>query len=107
MIRWPWVSRGRYEDMKTRAERAEAQVDALQEHFRRLDRAAEGLPEQPREPREEPEPIPDELRWFIESFDTAGTRRYLTDEVRRLKSSGMAFSQILERLESSVMEASA
>ena len=50
-MRWPWVSRLAYETVVSERDRLRAQNDELVDHFKRVDRVANGMTERKIEPR--------------------------------------------------------
>lgn len=79
-LRWPWVSVGRLDELRAEIAWHRDREEALIGHIVRLARRSNGMAETPRLERSPPEPMPEDLREYIEGFSTAPMRR---DMLRR------------------------
>lgn len=84
---WPWVSRRAYDLLADERDRALQMCDAIRmsherltEHMKRIDRVEHGLSEQPRTPKAVPDPMPDELKKYIDGYDNSSVRAELRRE---------------------------
>ena len=105
-MKWPWVSRGRYEEARERTEdlkedRAELREERndLQEKLNRLARGQRGMPEDP-ENRSRPTEsrgteVPAEIKEIINGFDDKTIRTSLLRQVKQLrKREGMSWEEL-------------
>ena len=102
-MRLPWVSIALLDRADAELERALAQIDRqqariviLEEHNIRMDRKEHGLPEKPRpvKPRDT-EPIPPEIREYLEAFDSMEVRANIEDDIAMARSQGTPWTEIL------------
>lgn len=98
-LRWPWVSYGRYADMRERAESAEERCDALQDQLVRLTRSRNGRPEVPPDEKDtEPEVLPEVVRKRIQAFSSDTVQDQLKQEAWRARKQGTPWSEIARKL---------
>lgn len=69
-----WISRSTYKEAVRRYERAEEQVDRLQEHLARVDRTIHGLPEVPGKAKAKDPMPPTLVKLFHEIYGSSSTR---------------------------------
>jgi hypothetical protein len=98
-MRWPWVSRRAYDQVVAERDRALEMIimetvskqahemlqaecariveqnDRLIEHLTRMDRLEHGVTEEPRLPRKQIPPMPNEIRDYIKGFASDQVRR--------------------------------
>lgn len=95
VIHWPWVSRRAYDiavemgntrlaDAKVEIEQLRAQNISLVDHITRLARAERGLSEVPRQPRPLGDPMPQDVKDYINGFAFAPYRAQMSARARRM-----------------------
>lgn len=101
----PFVSRGRYEDMRDRARKAENRVDELTDQLTRISRRRNGMPEEKVERKNgKPDRMPKALRDLIRGFETDSTRQELKRQVLQRRREGDAWEQIHAELEEEIQK---
>lgn len=116
-MRWPWVSRERYEELKSERDRLRErphretveqvrderdrlreQVDQLQDNLTRIKRAQAGLSETPRPDRPQRKPMPTDLREYIDAFGNPSIRKQMRDECLRAHARGRPWNDIKDEV---------
>lgn len=99
----PFVSRGRYEDMRDRARKAENRVDELTDQLTRISRRRNGMPEQKREEKKNGAGrIPKPIRDLVGGFESDSVRHELTRQVRQRRRAGDDWDTIYEEMEQEI-----
>jgi hypothetical protein len=98
MARWPWVSRLAWDLVVEELRRVREQNDRLVEHITRMDRVEHGLGEHPVKVRTL-EPMPKEVYEKIREYESSQVRAQVEREAQALHRQGVAWQEILERLE--------
>lgn len=81
--RWPWTSVARLCDAKDQIEWLRTENKELTEALVRLQRFQSGMPETPRPPRREMQPMPAELKEHIDGIGQPAIRREIRDSAFR------------------------
>lgn len=95
-MRWPWTSTARLADAHAEIERLREQNGQLIDSLTRISRREAGLPETPREPRPRLEPMPIELKEYIEKFATPSIRKEMRTRYYRRHGAGEAWARIMD-----------
>lgn len=113
-MRWPWCSRAMLDLLMAERDRqvslltnerdslreelkgAREQMSKLTEHFTRIQRVENRMPEVPREAREEIEPMPSTLATYIGQWGSPKTQQMQVREARQRRQSGVPWA-IVER----------
>lgn len=109
---WPWVSRARLDEkvelLKTMVRRemlddAHRQIEWLKEELSkalekrdRIDRVEAGMPENHREPPPKREPMPQELKEYINAFGHTGMKRQMRSSAYKRHADGEPWAKIVE-----------
>lgn len=94
-MKWPWVSRRAYDLLENERDRLREQNDQLFEHLQRIDRVEHKLPETPRAPRRELEPMPKPVRDHIDSFADRKIQAEMRKECLHRHANGEAWEKII------------
>lgn len=101
----PFVSRGRYRDMRDRARKAENRVDELTDQLTRITRRRNGLPEEKREQKKNGAGrVPKPIRDLIRGFESDSVRQELTRQVRQRRRQGDEWEMIHEELSERIQQ---
>jgi hypothetical protein len=95
MVQWPWVGRLAFDLSRREVEYLRGQNQVLQDALIRLQRKQSGLSELPREARPAVEPMPDELKAYIEGFAGKGIRKQMRDTAFRRHAGGESWNSIV------------
>lgn len=94
-MRWPWVSRSALDAVTSERDHLRHQVDALTDSVVRLQRSDRGLPEVPRQPKRNIEPMPDALAKKIKQWANPSLQKMHRDEaIRRHVRDGIPWPQV-------------
>lgn len=94
-MRWPWTSVARLDDAQAQVAYLKSEVAKLSEALTRISRREAGLPETPREAKPPMDPMPDELRHYIEGFAGMSVRKQMRDVAFRRRAQGTPWKVIL------------
>lgn len=99
-MRWPWVSRVAYDDMRDERDRLLALVERLTDQIVRIERRAHGMSELPAEPRKPRPKLPPQLVQAISAYESPHIRRMLEDRAMAMLAQDIPASEILAALRS-------
>jgi hypothetical protein len=93
----PWVSRGRYDDMREQRDRLIMANGKLMDHVMRIDRTEHGLTEKPVEKRTLKR-IPESVTNLIAGFSNTTIQSSMTMEAKKQHAAGKPWPEIEEFL---------
>lgn len=93
-MRWPWTSVRRLDDLRSERDWLRTQVADLTDQLTRLRRREEGLPEEPLKPRVRTEPMPADVRQYLDGLYPENMRKAIRDQVLRAASRGDSWETI-------------
>ena len=94
-MKWPWVSSARLADALEQVAHLRREVDRLTDALTRISRREAGMSEVPRDARPPMEPMPPELRHYIDGAATASSRREMMGTAYRQNAAGKPWAQIV------------
>jgi len=93
-MKWPLVSRRAYDVVLDENARLRAQVDGLIDHTCRIDRIEHGVGEVPRPPRPVYEPMPQEIRHYVDGWAAPSIRKATRDKLVARYKNGESWDSI-------------
>lgn len=102
-MRWPWVGVGRLDDAHAERDWLRAELSAAQDHIRRMQRRAEGLPEIPK--KEKPsEPMPDDIRAMCDAWSSPDMQRRERKKAETLYTITGSWDRVREKMQPAEVE---
>ena len=94
-MRWPWVSRLAYEEVRYDRDRLRARVESLEDEVIRMARSARGMRETPRTTkRAEIEPIPADIRALVGKFQSPASQEWMEAQARQMNAAGAPWEEV-------------
>ncbi len=104
-MRWPWVSRLAYDDLKERCVRLEqlveqkdARIGEVTSELVRLVRHQSGMSETPKPPRPAADPMPASVEALIRSGSNPSIQRMVRGDAYRANARGISWAEIEAKL---------
>lgn len=96
-MKLPWVGRLAFEQVASERDHLRTLVVELADQIARIARVSNGMMENKRVPRE-PDPMPTDLRRYIQGYGSDVTRKNLSESVHRARRDGRSWEEIQQEV---------